>query len=176
MLLCYGGVLRQQLALARGERVGLLDSLRLSLRELLPSLALVLMSMTVIAVGTLLLVAPGIAAVVLLFFAWPALLAERLNPLAAIQRSIALVRGRFMAVAGVVGALAAAVLVFVLLTGILMAIIMTLAGPGAQTGHAGLSFSRLLMAAVLAVPVVYVGAVSVVAYRAAAQPPHPSSP
>ena len=86
---------------------------------------------------------------------------------AALRRSVALVRGRFFAVAGILGAALAAVLVFMLLTGILLAVVMSLAGPGAQTGHTGLSVSRWLMAALLALPVVYVGAVSVAAWRTA---------
>jgi hypothetical protein len=110
---------------------------------------------------------PGLAALVWLFFAWVAQLDARLSPVAALRRSVALVRGRFFAVAGIVGATLAAILVFVLLTGILMAVVMNLAGLPAQTSHTGLSFSRWLMAAVLALPVAYVGAVSVVAYRAA---------
>jgi uncharacterized membrane protein len=127
----------------------------------------VVLCLLAIAVGVLLCVVPGLIATVLLFFAWPALIDEHLDPIAAIRRSIALVRGRFLQIAGVVAALVAAILVFVLLTGIFMAVIMNLVGQGAQTGHAGLTFSRWLMAAVLSVPVVYVGAVSVVAYRAA---------
>jgi hypothetical protein len=67
----------------------------------------------------------------------------------------------------VLGATLAAVLVFVLLTGILMAVVMNLAGQGAQASHTGLSFSRWLMAAVLSLPVVYIGAATVTAWRAA---------
>jgi hypothetical protein len=44
---------------------------------------------------------------------------------------------------------------------------MNLAGQGAQTSHAGLSFSRWLMAGLLSLPVVYIGAVTVTAWRVA---------
>ena len=64
----------------------------------------------------------------------------------------------------------AAILVFVLLSGILLAVVMNLAGIGAGTGHTGLSLSRWLMAAVLSLPVVYAGAVTVAAWNAAARP------
>jgi hypothetical protein len=166
MLVSYGGILRQQLSRSVGQRLGIFESLRLSLVGLLPTLGVVLLQLLLVLGGMLLLVLPGLVALVWLFFAWPAQL-EGLGPLAAMRRSVQLVRGRFFQVAGVVGATLASVLVFVLLTGILMAVVMNLAGADAQSSHGGLSFSRWLMAAVLSLPVVYVGAVSVVAYRAA---------
>lgn len=177
MLVCYGGILRQQLAGAARERLPLLASLRDSLIGLPAALGVLVVTVAVMLPGLalaffsllpgLLLLAAGFAAVVWLFFAWPVQVAERLAPVAALKRSVQLVRGRFRAVAGVIGATLASVLVFVLLTGILMAVVMNLAGQDAQSSHGGLSFSRWLMAAVLSLPVVYVGAVSVVAYRAA---------
>jgi hypothetical protein len=166
-LICYAGVLRQQLALTRGARVGVFDSLRQSLIGLPGTVAVVLLSLAAVVVGVCLLVVPGLLAVVYTFFAWTAQIEERLGPVAALRRSVDLVRGRFLDVAGVIGAAIAAVLVFVLLTGILLAVVMNLAGPGAQTGHAGLSFSRWLMAGLLSLPVVYTGAVTVTAWRAA---------
>ncbi|MET0279869.1 MAG: hypothetical protein ABW278_01920 [Steroidobacteraceae bacterium] len=167
MLICYGAILRQQLAHAAGRRAPLFESLRQSMLGLLPALAVLLLQLLAFVGGSVLLVLPGLAALVWLFFAWPAQIAGGVGPLAAAARSLQLVRGRFFAVAGVVGATIAAVLVFVLLTGILMAVVMNLAGQGAQSSHGGLSFSRWLMAALLALPVVYVGAVSVAAYCAA---------
>jgi hypothetical protein len=167
MLICYSGVLREQLALARGERIGALDSLRQGLINLPQTLGVLILTTIAVLVGGLLLVVPGLLALVYTFFAWIAQTDERLGPMAAIRRSVALVRGRLLEVAGIIGALAAAVVVFVLLTGILMAIIMNLAGQGAQTSHAGLSFSRWLMAGLLSLPVVYIGAVTVTAWRVA---------
>jgi hypothetical protein len=181
MLICYAGILRQQLAFASGGRLGALDSMRRSVAGLPGTFAVLLMVLLMVLVGTVLLVVPGCAALVWLFFAWTAQIDEHLGPLAALRRSIALVRGRFLAVAGIAGAALAAVLVFVLLSGILLAVVMSLAGPGAQTGHTGLSVSRWLMAALLSLPVVYVGAVSVAAWRTAlsvvpASPADPAPP
>ncbi len=167
MLICYGGILRQQLARAAGQRLPVFESLRSSLIGLLPSLGVVVLTLLAVVGGSLLLLVPGLVALVWLFFAWPAQIDAGIDPVAAVTRSCQLVRGRFLQVAGVVAATIAVVLVFVLLTGILMAVVMNLAGQGAQSSHGGLSFSRWLMAAVLSLPVVYVGAVSVAAYRVA---------
>ena len=151
------------------QRLGIFDSLRQSLIGLPGTLGVVLLVTIAVIGGAFLLVVPGLVALVFTFFAWTAQLDAQLPPLAALKRSIALTRGRFYDVAGIVGTTIAAVLVFVLLTGILLAVVMNLAGPGAQSGHAGLSFSRWLMAAVLALPVVWIGAVTVTAWRAAAR-------
>jgi hypothetical protein len=167
MLICYGGVLRQQLARSVGGRVGPLVSLAHGVTGLLPALVVVLLVLVALLAGLALLVLPGLAVLVWFFFAWPAQIEERLGPVAALRRSVALSRGRFLAVAGIVGATVAAVLVFVLLTGILLAVVMNLAGVGTPTDHASLSISRWLMAALLSLPVVYVGAVSVAAWRVA---------
>jgi hypothetical protein len=170
MLLCYSGILRQQLALSAGRRCPALQSLRDSLAGLLPTLCLYLLLLITVVPGLLLLL-PGLGLMVLFFFAWPALIAEGLSPLAAIRRSVALARGRFLSVAAILATVLAIVVVFTLLVGILLAVVMYLAGQGDRPEHAGLSFSRWLMACIVAVPVVYVGAVSVAAYRAAAAAP-----
>lgn len=169
MLLCYAGILRQQLDWSKGERLGVLQSLRDSLAGLLPTLGLYLLMLATVVPG-LLLILPGLGLLVLFFFAWAALIDEKLQPLAAIRRSVALVRGRFVAVAGLLTAVLAVVVVFTLLVGILLAVVMYLAGQGDRPEHAGLAFSRWLMACIMAVPVVYVGAVSVAAFRAVTRP------
>jgi hypothetical protein len=169
MLLCYAGILRQQLGLSKRERIGVMQSLRDSFAGLLPTLGLYLLLLITVVPGLLLLL-PGLGLLVLFFFAWVALIDERLDPLTAIRRSVALVRGRFLAVAGLLAAVLAVVIVFTLLVGILLAVVMYLAGQGDQPAHAGLSLSRWLMACIVAVPVVYVGAVSVAAYRAVTAP------
>lgn len=166
MLICYGGILRQQLAHAAGQRLPVLESLRQSVAGLPAAFAVVVLTLVAVVAGGMLLVLPGIAALVFSFFAWPAQVDTGAGPIEALRRSITLTRGRFLQVAGVMASLLAAVLVFVLLTGILMAVVMNLAGQGAQTSHGGLSFSRWLMAGVLALPVVYGSAVSIAAYRA----------
>jgi uncharacterized membrane protein len=170
MLICYSGVLREQLALARGERISALVSLRQGLIGLPQTLGVLVLTTVAILLGGVLLVIPGLLALVYTTFAWVAQIDEGLGPVTAIRRSVDLVRGRPLEVAGIIGSLAAGVLVFVLLTGILMAIVMNLAGQGAQTSHAGLSFSRWLMAGLLALPVVYIGAVTVTAWRVARVP------
>ncbi len=169
MLLCYASILRQQLGWSVGERCGVLQSLRDSLAGMLPTLGLYLLLLITVVPGLILLL-PGLGLAVLFFFAWVAQIEERLLPLAAIRRSIALVRGRFVAVATILGAVLAVVVVFTLLVGILLAVVMYLAGQGDRPEHAGLSLSRWLMACIVAVPVVYVGAVTVAAYRAATAP------
>lgn len=180
MLICYAGILRQQLARLRGQKLGILDSLRRSLGGLLPTLGVVLPCIAVLLPGLALVygagglaglpvLAAGVIALLYLAFAVPAQMEERLAPMAALQRSVALVRGRLLAMLGIAGALLAAVLVFVLLTGILMAVVMNLAGQGIQTSPGGLAFSRWLMAAILSLPVVYAGAVGTQAWHAATQ-------
>jgi hypothetical protein len=169
LLICYAGILRQQLGWSVGRRCGVLQSLRDSLVGLLPTLGLYLLLLVTVVPG-LVLVLPGLGLLVLFFFAWVTLLEEKLSPLAALRRSVALVRGRFLAVATIVAAVLAAVIVFTLLVGILLAVVMYLAGQGDRPEHAGMSLSRWLMACIVAVPVVYVGAVSVAAFRAAVRP------
>jgi hypothetical protein len=173
MLLCYSGVLRQQLARSAGRRLGILASLRDSLAHAMSTLGVVLIMVLLSVAGSVLLLVPGVAALAWTYLAWPAQLEEGLRPLPALRRSAALARGRLMSITGIMGATIAAVLVFVLLTGILLAVVMNLAGPAVQAGHAGLSFSRWLMSALLALPVVYVGAVNVAAWRAALAEPSP---
>jgi hypothetical protein len=180
-LICYGGMLRHQWSLLQDERTPWMTTLGKSLRDLPFSVLVVLLALLPLvppvmwigmrqldAAGWLLL-AIGLVGMVFMMFSWPALLAERLGPWSAARRSIALVHAYKRAAFGVAGTLLAGVLVFVLLTGILMAVVMNLAGQQAQTGHLGLSFSRLLMAAVLSLPVVYAGAVALVAYDALSQ-------
>jgi hypothetical protein len=169
LLICYAGILRQQLACAAGRRCGALQSLRESLAAVLPTLGLYLLLLATVVPG-LILVLPGLGLLVLFFLAWVAQIEEQLSPLAAIRRSVALVRGRFWSVATIVAAVLAMVVVFTLLVGILLAVVMYLAGQGDRPEHAGLSLSRWLMACIVAVPVVYVGAVSVATWRAAVAP------
>lgn len=165
-LICYGGVLRQQLALARGSRVAMFESMKQAAIGLPGALGVVLPVTLAVAAGLMLLVIPGLVLLVFGFFTWVAQVDGGLSPLAAIRRGIHAVRGRFLATAGIVAAAIAAILVFVLLSGILLAVVMNLAGVGMDPGHAGLTFSRWLMAALLSLPVVYAGAVTVSAWNA----------
>jgi hypothetical protein len=178
MLICYGAVLRQQLALAAGARPQLLESLRGAARDLPSVFVLVLMWLlpfvpaavtnalrgfdAIAVVLTLLAMALLVYAVP----AWPALIAQNVAPWTALATSLRMVRGRWRDYAGLVGVLLTAVLVFVLLAGILLGMVMGLAGQGTQPSSGGLALSRWLMALVLAVPVVYAAAVCVTAFRA----------
>ncbi len=178
VLICYGAVLRQQLQLAAGVRPQVLDSLRRAACDMpfvLVLLLLCALSFAPAAVSTalrgfdavaLLLTAGGCALLVYVFPAWPALIARDLTPWAAVGASIGMVRGRWREYIGVIGILLVAVLVFILLAGILIGMLMGLAGQGAVPTAGGLAASRWLMAPVLAAPVVYTTAVSVVLYRA----------
>lgn len=170
MLVCYGAVLLRQLSLASGRALTLRESLRGSVLKLPVAGATVLLVTLAVLAGTALLVVPGVLALLYLGFAWHAALWERGNVFAALARSVELVRGRALALLGVLGAAAAAVLVFVLLTGILLGLVMSLAGVDPREGSSGISLARLLYAVVLAVPVVWLGAVSTVSYlRASGQ-------
>jgi hypothetical protein len=180
-LVCYGAVLRQQLALAAGQRPLLLESLRHALRDVPAVLVLALfwmlpfvpaMASTAIRgfdVVALLLTVAALAVLVYALPAWPALIAAGGSPLAALRGGITLVRGHWFEFAGVASTLLAGVLVFVLLAGILINMIMSLAGQGSNPTAGALALSRWLIAVVLAVPVVYACALSVVTWRMAAR-------
>jgi hypothetical protein len=176
-LVCYGAVLRQQMALAEGHRPPVLDSLRRAAMDV-PFVLVLLVLLLVPLVPAVLLTAwrgfDGLAALLTVaacallihaWFAWPELLARGVGPPGALAASARLVRGRWWAVAQVALAVLAAVLVFVLLTGIFIGVVMGLAGQAAPDAR-GLALSRWLMALILAMPVVYGGAVTVSAWRA----------
>lgn len=192
-LICYGAVLRQQMALAQGRREPVIDSIRNAAVDVPFVLPLLLLFALLLAPAmlltawqgfgawpALLTVAAG-AAMIHAWFAWPALVAADMAgaatrdagarapraraPFAALRASLRAVRGRWLAMLQVAAMLLAAVLVFVLLTGILIGVVMGLAGQATPTAG-GLALSRWLMALVLAVPVVYGGAVTVSAWRA----------
>jgi hypothetical protein len=150
MLICYAAILRQQLARAQGAHERVFDSLRQSVWQL-PGALLVLLAV-VGSGGTL-------------FLAWPALIAGRgvsASLLYAWQR----LRAQPIAVLGIWGATLAAILVFVLLSGILLGVVLSLAGINAESTQGGLTLSRLLMAVLIAVPLLYCSAVAVTAWQA----------
>ena len=188
-LICYGAVLRQQLTLAEGRRTPVFESLRQAALDVPFVIALLLLLILPLVPAMLVTARQGfsitaavlsIAACLLLvhgWFGWPALVAADLAaeqsgaarmrpraPVAALRRSLRLAQGRWFALAQVAGTLLATVLVFVLLTGIFMGVVMGLAGQATPTAG-GLVLSRWLMALLLAVPVVYGGAVTVSVWR-----------
>jgi hypothetical protein len=178
VLICYGAVLRQQFAIAEGGRLPLLESLRRAAMDV-PNVLLIIVVLLVPLLPAMLLTAwhgfstlPALltvlAGAVLLYgwLAWPALVARQAGALTAIGISVALVRGRWNSFLQLGFSLLAAVLVFVLLFGIFVGVVMGLAGQATPDAR-GLALSRVLMGLILALPVVYGGAVTVSAWRAA---------
>ena len=182
VLICYDSVLRLQLARATGQPAGLMPAMRQAVADLPRVLPLVLMAfmpllpallwagMRGFGLITAVLLVGGLTGMLLVFFGWTALLAERLMPWDALRRSILLVRAQFAQVAALAGLLLAMVLVFAMLSGIFIGEIMMLAGPQAQTSPNWLALSRWLMAGVLAIPIVYGSAVAVTAFRVITAP------
>jgi hypothetical protein len=177
VLICYDSVLRLQWASAIRQPSSVLPVMRLAVAALPGTLLLILLALTPLlpptlwiglrgfgVVGVLLLLA-GLLGVMFVFFGWTAMLGERLLPWAALRRSIVLVRAQFAQVAALLGLLLAMVLVFSMLSGIFIDVVMMLAGPQAQSSHGWQALSRWLMAGVLAIPIIYISAVSVTAFR-----------
>ena len=156
MLLCYGAVTLRQQSLVDGRPLRVFDALRRSLMTL-PSAA--------ITAVIWLLCAPLVVPLVWLSLAWTVAVCEGLGPLQACRRSIALVRGNALTLTGSYLATLAAMLVFVMLVGIFFGVVMSLAGQdGARTGVA---ISRVVFAALLSLPVIYVSAMLVSVQRGA---------
>jgi len=183
VLICYGAVLRIQLHQVRGERQDAMAAMRSAFASLPFTFLFLLMTFAPLAapavwmstrgfglVGMLLLLG-ALAGSLLMFFGWPAMVAQGLSPWAAARRSILLARPRYLQVTAVVALLLAAVLVFTQLAGIFLGSIIMIAGPAAQSNPNWLAASRWLMAGVLAVPVIYAGAVSITAWRCVTEPP-----
>jgi hypothetical protein len=178
VLICYTAVLRLQLGLMQGDRTNLLVALQRAGRDLPVTIALFAMAVLPLAILQTLLFPRGLhgvmavallttlaVALLLTLFAWPAVLSEAVGPGVAIARTLRRVRKHLPLLAAAGATSLAGILVFVLLAGIFMAIIMNLAGQGAQTSALGLALSRWLMAGVLAFPVVFASAALVIAYR-----------
>lgn len=178
-LVCYGAMLRQQMALTAGDKPQLLQSLRAAMFDL-PSVLLLMLAWMVPLVAafastaargfdalSLLVTLAGSALLVYLLPAWPAMIAGRLGPVAALAGSIRLVRGRWVSHAALLLALVGGTLVFALLAAILINMVMSLAGQGSHPSAGALAFSRWLIDILLAVPVVYAGAAATVAWRMA---------
>jgi hypothetical protein len=180
VLICYGAMLRQQLRLAAGERPRLRQSLQDAVRDVPSVLVLVAAWMLPFlpAVAStawrgfdavaLLLTAMACALLVFVLPAWPAMIAGKTLPWTALAGSVRLVRGRWLKFACLLLLLLAGLAIFILLTGIMIGMVMNLAGQGVDPAPAALAASRWLIGVVLAVPVMYACAVAVAAWRAAA--------
>jgi hypothetical protein len=182
VLICYGAMLRQQLQFAVGERPHLMQSLRDAFRDV-PAVLVVVVAWTLpfvpaalstaardFDVVALLLTAAASALIVFLLPAWPALISGNGNPWTALVDSVRLVRGGWLQLAGLMGLLLTGALVFVLLAGILLGMVMYLAGQGDNPTPTGLAASRWLIGIVLAAMLTYLGAVSVATWRALTRP------
>jgi len=163
-LACYGAVVLRQRSIAEGEPLSILDALRRSVIGLPTTATTAVLCSLAVAVGGVLLVLPGLAALVLLSLAWIIAL-EGQMPIDAMRASVAAVRGRFWAVAKLLAVLLSAVLVFVVLAGIFVGVLMAVAGKQGPTTVFGQTLSRLLFGTVIALPVVYLGAALVVLRR-----------
>lgn len=183
VLICYGAMLRIQLHQARGERQDAMVALRSAFASLPATFLFLVMAFAPLVppalwlsmrgfgfIGVVLLLA-AVAGMLLMFFGWPALAAQKISPWAAARQSILLARERYMQVAALAGLLLASVLVFALLASIFIGSVIALAGPQAQTSPVWLGVSRWLMAGVLALPIVYAGAVTITAWRCVAESP-----
>jgi hypothetical protein len=94
-LLLWALVMRRQYAMLQGRSASWgADALDL-LRRLPSLLATVLLGLALIAVGTVLLIVPGVYLASALIFAFPAAVLEGLGPLAAMDRALRLVRRRW---------------------------------------------------------------------------------
>jgi hypothetical protein len=157
-LVCYGAVMLRQQSMVQGQPLRAFDALRRSALALPQAAGAAILYV---------LAAPLLLPLVWLSLAWTLALWENLGPLAACRRSIALVKGRSLALTGSYLACLVAVLVFVMLVGIFFGVVMALAG---QAGaHAGIAISRVLFAGLLSLPVVFVSAMLVSVYRSLQQ-------
>ncbi len=77
----------------RGAKVSIGSSLHTSLGRIVPVFGLALLSGLLIGLGFLLLLVPGIILIIMFYVAIPALMIERIGPITALKRSIALTAG-----------------------------------------------------------------------------------
>jgi hypothetical protein len=164
-LICYGALTLRQASIADRSPLPVFEALRRAAFRLPASASVAVLVILAIGGGLVLLVLPGLVVGVLLSQAWLVVLTENADPVAAIRRSIALVRGRLGALAAVYGTLLAAVLVFVMLAGIFVNVLMSVAGQAGPTSSIGQLLSRLCLGLVNALPVAYASAAQVVIQR-----------
>jgi hypothetical protein len=177
VLICYGAMLRQQLRFAAGERPNLMQSLRDAVRDLPAVLLVVAVWVLPYLPAALRTAARGFdvvalaltvfasALIVFVLPAWPAMVARGSLPWAALAQSVQLVRGRWLQLAGLLMLQLVGLLVFILLAGILIGMVMNLAGQGVNPTPAALAASRWLTGVVVSVPVLYAAATAVVTWR-----------
>jgi hypothetical protein len=165
VLICYGAVTLRQASLAGGAPLPVIDALQRSARALPALFAATLIVMLAIVAGLALAVLPGLAAVVWLSFAWIGVLVDGRGPVAALGDSVRLVRGRFWPLAGLFCVALAVVFVYVLLMVVLIDVVMAVAGWRGPADAIGQGLSKVLVGIVVSLPIVYLGAMLVVAWR-----------
>ena len=92
-VLIWGAIVLRQRAIAHGRCSTLGADLLRPVARLLPTLGMGVASLAAIALGTVLLVVPGIYLSVALLFAYPALLLDDASLAGSMRTSLALVRG-----------------------------------------------------------------------------------
>lgn len=160
LVLTLAIMLRQQAAVsASGETYA--QSLLHSARRALPVLFTWLLYFLAIALGTMLLVLPGLAVVGWFSMAVTCATVEDRGPVTAIRRSIELVRGRFWRVLQVWLVGLASTIVFVILASVFINVIVSLAGSSFAVSTTGARVSQMLTLFVNTVPMLYMSALAV---------------
>jgi hypothetical protein len=186
-LICYGAVLRIQFGLVRAQPELLIVALRKAALGVPRALLLIAAVFLPLVPAAAYLAWRGSGAVAVLFtfigcvplvlgsLAWPLDIAMESSPWAAYRKSIELARSHWSALLAIIGIVIGSVLVFALLASVLMAVVINLAGPGAQTSAVGLGVSRWMMAGVLSLPIVFAFAAAVVTCQALLAPTNATS-
>lgn len=129
-LLLWGAILLRQRAIAEGRVSTVGADLSMALARLPASIGLGLLVLGGIALGMLLLVLPGIYLSIALMFAYPALLLEDAPVLAALRRSLELVRGNWWRTSMILVVAFFAIIVFYAVGSIFGLILLQLTGGG----------------------------------------------
>ena len=127
-----GALVYATLAYSRGEKASFGESLRIGLRFLLPLIALSILYSLGVALGTALLIVPGIIAYCMWAVAAPSLVAERTGVVGAFSRSRELTRGARWKVLGVLIVLMIAIM---LASGLFAAILNIASLTAHSAGH-----------------------------------------
>jgi hypothetical protein len=129
-LLLWGAILLRQHAIAHGRASTLVADLRRVLWLLVPSIAMALLSVLLIALGLVLLVVPGLYLAVALLFAYPAMLIDDQPVIGALRASLRLVRGNWWRTSLVLTVALFAVIVFFAVGSVAGLVVSRLVGGG----------------------------------------------
>jgi hypothetical protein len=84
----------------RGEKVGIFESVARGLNRFFPVVGTAILRGILVVIGLVLLIVPGVVLIVMFWVALPSAVVERNNPIDAINRSLALTKGRRWAIFG----------------------------------------------------------------------------